>query len=146
MERVAAVLAFHRLRDPFGNFVGGGDKCSVGPANVMTRSHASSSVPEQFADGRIAIPFIRRNARECPPQIVSASVVQSCSIKEGADLLFQIGRSGARLVWENQFVVERIERRCSTAALPMARIDLPVFDSARRKQPLSKSTSLHRRP
>jgi len=95
-----------RCGDPFGYAVSSSNQCGIGATDVMSRRHASPRMPEQFPDRGVSIAFVGGEARECPPQVVAASVVQSRCIEKSAYLLFQIGWTGARPAWENQFVVE----------------------------------------
>jgi hypothetical protein len=54
----------------------------------MSRRHTSPRMPEQFPERGVSIAFVSGEARDCPPQVVAASVVQSRGIEKCADLLF----------------------------------------------------------
>ena len=59
---------------------------------------------EQFADGRVAVSFIRRDAAEGAPQIVRACILDPGGLEEPGDRAFQLGASGTRAVREDPFV------------------------------------------
>src|ERR1700730_5093261 len=106
LDNFAHFSLIEQRSNPLCHAVSGSNQRCIGASDVMSGRHATSSVPEQFRNRGVSVAFVSGEARECPPQVVAASVVQSRGIKESADLLFQISWTGTRPAWENQFVMQ----------------------------------------
>src|SRR5208283_1251837 len=63
-HHLATLVSFHRAGDAFGRLVRSGEQGRVRPADVMPRRHAAPRMAEQFSYRRVAVAFVRREARE----------------------------------------------------------------------------------
>ena len=121
----------------------------VGPTNVMARCHAPSRMTWQFADRRVAITLICRNAAKAAPQVMASRGGKASRIEQTGKRLFSAALPSLSRFWNTHstsfptFSARGSERSSSRAGLPIGRVERPVLVVSSRRQCPRSSISRH---